>query len=249
MKKSSYPGPARWVWVAFFVVLTSTLLAGGYAYYRSETERIRQEKYDEIAAIAKLKAGQIQQWRQELLRDLWTPSRGPFFRKAIEDWLVDPDNSGLRTQLQDRLVSEQQSEGCYDALLLDIEGRILLSAMPHQPDPLSPIEKLAIDEALAKHTAVLSELYRSSQGIVFVDAVAPILDSQERPIAVLVFRSDAGSLLYPLIQSWPTPSRTSETLLVRKEGENVLFLNDLRHRPDTALSLREPLTLTNLPAV
>ena len=248
MEKSFYPGPARWVWVAFFVVLTSTLMAGGYAYYRSETERIRQDKYHEIAAIAKLKAGQIQQWRQELLRDLWTPSRGPFVRKAVEEWLREPNNSGLRTQLQDRLVSEQQSEGCYDTLLLDTEGRILLSAMP-QPEPLSPFAKLAIDEALAKHTAVLSDLYRSSQGIVLVDAVAPILDSQERPIAVLVFRSNAESLLYPLIQSWPTPSRTSETLLVRKEGENVLFLNDLRHRPNTALSLQEPLTLTDLPAV
>ena len=130
MEKSFYPGPARWVWVTFFVVLTSTLLAGGYAYYRSETERIRQEKYQEIAAIAKLKAGQIQEWRRVLLKDLWAPSMGPFVRKAVEEWLRDPNNSGLRTQLQERLVSEQQSDGCYDALLLDTEGRVLLSAMP-----------------------------------------------------------------------------------------------------------------------
>ena len=82
-----------------------------------------------------------------------------------------------------------------------------------------------------------------------MDAVAPILDSKGRPIALLVFRSNAESLLYPLIQSWPTPNLTSETLLVRKGGEDLLFLNDLRHRPNTALSLQEPLTLTDLPAV
>ena len=62
-------------------------------------------------------------------------------------------------------------------------------------------------------------------------------------------RSNAESLLYPLIQSWPLPSRTAETLLVRKDGDDILFLNNLRHRPNSALSLREPLTLVDLPAV
>ena len=84
--------------------------------------------------------------------------------------------------------------------------------------------------------------------MVHVDAVAPILDAEAKPIAVLVMRSNAKSLLYPLIQSWPTPSRTAETLLVRRDGEEVIFLNDLRHRPDSALSLREPLTRADLPA-
>ena len=84
--------------------------------------------------------------------------------------------------------------------------------------------------------------------MVHMDAVGPILDADGQPVAVLVLRSNAESLLYPLIQSWPTPSRTAETLLVRRDGEDVLFLNDLRHRPDSALSLREPLTRDDLPA-
>ena len=36
--------------------------------------------------------------------------------------------------------------------------------------------------------------------------------------------------------------RGEETLLVRKDGEHVPFLNQLRHRPDQALTLRIPLT-------
>ena len=42
------------------------------------------------------------------------------------------------------------------------------------------------------------------------------------------------------MKSWPTPSRTAETLLVRREGNDVLFLNELRHRRGTALKLRLP---------
>jgi two-component system cell cycle sensor histidine kinase/response regulator CckA len=38
-------------------------------------------------------------------------------------------------------------------------------------------------------------------------------------------------------------------LLVRRDGEEVLFLNELRHRKDTALKLRAPLARLDLPAV
>jgi len=43
---------------------------------------------------------------------------------------------------------------------------------------------------------------------------------------------------FPLIQSWPTPSKSSETLLIRKEGDSVIFLNELRHRYNTSLNLQ-----------
>ena len=78
---------------------------------------------------------------------------------------------------------------------------------------------------------------------------APIFDPHNRPVAVLILRSDAEEFLYPFVQSWPTPSRSGETLLIRRDGDDVLFLNQLRHRPDPALSLRIPLSRSDNPAV
>ena len=73
-------------------------------------------------------------------------------------------------------------------------------------------------------------------------------EQQDHPtVGALFFRIDPYQILYPLIQSWPTPSRTSETLLVRRAGEEVVFLNELRHQKNTALTLRFPLTKENLP--
>ncbi|MEW6521889.1 MAG: PAS domain S-box protein [Thermodesulfobacteriota bacterium] len=65
---------------------------------------------------------------------------------------------------------------------------------------------------------------------------------------MLVLRIDPHTYLYPLISRWPAPSRTAETLLVRREGEQVVFLNDLRFKKDTALSLRFPVDQSGLPA-
>ena len=47
-------------------------------------------------------------------------------------------------------------------------------------------------------------------------------------------------LLYPMVQSWPTPSRTAESLLVRLEEDKIRYLNELRHRKGTALRLVMP---------
>jgi len=247
METSARSGSARWLWPALFFAVTLALAAGCYAYYRSETNRIREENYQEIAAIAQLKAGQIQEWRQERLRDISRSSKTPFFTKAVQEWLRDLSNDESRSELQSRLVVQQEEQRYSDVLLLDTEGRILVSAIP-DPHPVSPTAKQVIEEAVAKKTALLSDLYRCPRGVVHLDAVAPILDQQGHPVAVLLLRSNAEDFLFPLMQSWPAPSRTAETLLVRKDGEEVLFLNDLRHRPDSALSLRKPLTLSDLPA-
>ena len=60
---------------------------------------------------------------------------------------------------------------------------------------------------------------------------------------------DPGVYLFPMIEEWPTPSRTAETLLVRRDGDEVVYLNELRHRKDTALTLTVPVTEQDVPAV
>ena len=240
-------GPRLRTWVVVFALMALALLAGGYGYYHDEAERIRQAKYQDIAAIAELKAGQIQQWRQERLADARRAAESPFFRRALAEWRRAPETPGLRADWQQRLKLEQEAYGYAEVLLLDPEGRILLAANDN-PEPIDAVTQQAIAAALTRREAVLSDFYRSPRGSVYLDTVAPVLDAEGHPLAVLVLRSNAAAYLYPLIQSWPTPSRSAETLLVRREGDAVVFLNELRHQANTALSLRVPLTQSDLPA-
>ncbi len=237
----------RRVWVAVFILLTAILLAGGYGYYRGEAERIRQEKYHDIATIAELKAGQIWQWRRERLANARKASGSPFFQRALETWRAAPENLDLRADWRLRLKLEQEAHGYADVLLLDPEGRILLAASD-DPEPVDVLTQQAIAAAFAGRGPVLADFHRSPQGHIYLDAVAPIHDAAGAPLAVLVLRSAAASDLYPLIQTWPTPSRSAETLLVRREDDTVVYLNELRHQTKTALSLRTPLTQSNLPS-
>jgi len=63
-------------------------------------------------------------------------------------------------------------------------------------------------------------------------------------IGFLGLRVDPKKYFYPFLLSWPTPSQTAETLLVRRDGGDVLFLNELKFKKNSALTLRFPLTKT-----
>ncbi|MBI5438715.1 MAG: EAL domain-containing protein [Nitrosomonadales bacterium] len=74
-----------------------------------------------------------------------------------------------------------------------------------------------------------------------LDAFVPLVDPDTLAVmGVLVLRDDLR-FLYALLQSWPVESASGETLLVTRDGDDVLFLNELRFKKDTALKLRLPL--------
>ena len=229
-------------------VIVVGVVAGGYGFYRVSAQRIRLVKYNELAAIGELKAGQIAQWRQDKLNDAYRDVQSLFFRKSTEALLKDSGDLALRDDFIQRLKLEQKAQGYSDALLLDPDGRILLAAKD-DPGPVDAATMTAVAQVLEGKQAVLSDLFRSPDGTVYIDAVASVADANNQPIAFVVLRSDAKEFLYPLIQSWPIPSQSAETLLVRKDGDDVLFLNELRHEAGAALSLRIPLTRSDNPAV
>jgi PAS domain S-box-containing protein len=140
-------------------------------------------------------------------------------------------------------------EGLYaNALLVDPEGIILVAARD-SPEPVGPVTRRALSAALSGNQAVLSDFFSHADGAVYLDAAAMVPDEGGRPLALMILRSHAETDLYPLIQSWPTQSRSAEAMLLERQGQEVVVLNALRHRPKAALSLRIPLSQTDSLAV
>ena len=110
----------------------------------------------------------------------------------------------------------------------------------------------AVTEALRTGTPGFIDLHRDDQsGESHVAVITPILPPAGSALGAsgaVIFIANAGDYLYPLIRSWPVPRASAESLLVRRDGDEVTFLNELRHRADTALRLRFPITETTLPA-
>jgi len=234
-------------WVAVFCLVAFAFIILGLLYYRYEAKHIEDDKYEDLYAIAKLKVDSIYDWRRNKLADVRRVP-GPLVRKETARLIQSPANPDARAALQIQLNINRKGDVYTDALILDTNGNILLSENP-DPAPVGKATKEAIGIAIKDRKEVLSDFFRDPKGVIYLDAVAPIPDNTGKPIAIVILRSKAADFLYPLIQTWPTPSRTAETLLVCRDGDSILFLNELRHRSNTALTLRLPITNTTLPAV
>jgi len=98
---------------------------------------------------------------------------------------------------------------------------------------------------------VFSDLYLDENSKVMLSVLAPLLVIQGNAkvtVGVILIRIEPYLFLYPLIKSWPTPSLTGETELIRRDGNEVIFLNELRHRENIPLNLRFPVDSPKLVA-
>lgn len=239
----------KWPWIALFFVMAAAFLALGYVYYLGQIRAASTHEYEKLHAIAELKTKQIQEWRRERMAVLQLLAQSPYFAAAVQEFALRPDAKDLESRLRQRLMTVTHDRRYQDALLVGLDGEILVSAEGGCQE-LDPSTGQTVKDALSSRRTLVGDFYRCSiDGKIRIDAVAPILGEGDRPVAVLVFRLDPEADLYPLLLSWPIPSRTAETALVRKDGDHALFLNELRHRPGSALKLREPLTNSDLPSV
>ena len=245
-----YPGPSvRRIAVFAFCLFSAVLISVGYRYFQFELAEITRENYRDLAAIGDLKSDQIKRWRASLQREAYRLAHDLFVRNALEGFLRAPNAENHRADLQELLELEAKAGEASGVLLLAANGAQLLAAGESISMPSAPALVRAVTESLANQHVVVSDLYRGQDGEIYVDVIDVICDENGPPLAVVVVRNKASAYLFPLIQSWPTSSPSGETLLVQRDGDDVLFLNELRHRPCSALNLRTPLSQSNVAAV
>ena len=240
---------ARKILAAAFAAICLILVGGGYGYYRTEAEDIRRSSYENLATIAKMKADRILQWQEERLMDAKRTASGPVLRREAVEIINHTDTPGVREEIEE-ILDVARKGGLYtSAYLVSRDGKILLATKGSDGSPFSATTQKTLAAIFAGSDRLLSNLFHEANSHIHIDAVAAVRDGGGKPICALILRCNAEDYLYPLIQSWPTSSRSAETLLVQREGEDVIFLNQARHRPNTALSFRLPLTQADAPAV
>ena len=242
--KKTFP----WKLTVIFVLFSAAVVVGGILYYRSQKERIITEETANLAAIASLKIGQIESWRKERGGDAAVIRDNRPLIKTIRQFLSDNDK-GLGKELTDWMKSVKNEYDYKNVLFADTSLRVRLSVNPSDYI-LGDSFKREMKSALNDHRIVLTDLHRSEEiPFIHLDVIIPLFDSVNKiyiPVGLVVLRIDPNKVLFPLIDSWPTSSKSSETLLIRRERDSVLYLNKLRLTENTALRLRLPLSNKDL---
>jgi PAS domain S-box-containing protein len=242
LQKARFP-----VWLlVVYLALIPGIVAGGYLFYKAQSQQLQENAESSLRSVAQLKVDQIVQWRYERMSDAYLMMQNV----GMAGPLGSPN---VQQKLRKEFVTLKELHHYHEILLTDPLGKILLST-GYNPPSLSSGTLHALNLAFEEHKPVFADLHyvKWQDSVPQMDIAVPLFDSVQnsiRPKGAVILSIDARQYLFPVLQKWPVPDRTSETLIVRREGDRVLFLNELRHRKNTALTFSIPLTRKKNPAV
>jgi PAS domain S-box-containing protein len=207
------------------VVPLLALLAGGLWFYHAEETSARARAEQQLASVAHLKADQFIAWRNERVNDAESLAEDASLVADIAACFAGEEgwsDGALRRRL--RQVGEH---GRYaDVALVDAGGRIRFSLSGKRD--LSVDYSASLAEALSNYQPVFIDLALDSRSqAAFVSLVAPLFVADRTgvsPLGAVILVSAADQFLQPLRQPWLKPSATTEILLARPDGGQLLFL-------------------------
>lgn len=249
MNSSTNKPVTPWPFIVLFFVICATAVISGLLFYRNQRTHLLQNSTKELSAIADLKVRQIVQWRSERFADGAYLSQNTFMIEQLSKFLADPGDNILEGDLLNHLKVLTESYDYRTALVLDRDGNVKLF-FPASDTVIGDYLQSRLPEIMRKGEVLLTDLHQTGKvSFIHLDLIIPLEkpgDVNKELFGFLVLRIDPQKVLYPLIQSWPVTSKTSETLLFRTEGDSIVYLNELRHKTDSGPFMKRSLVQKNL---
>ena len=228
------------LYLLVFAFLAVIIIAAGLLSYRNYKSHFLAEAERDLTAIAELKVNELANWRRARMNDGLVFYRNSVFSSLVRRYFERPEDKDAQYQLRVWL-GHFQVAWKYDRIML-LNGLFekTLIFPPGAERSVSYVSPVSAAGLRAGKVVFEDFYWNKEKQKIYLKILVPILDSPDGsgPLAVLALRLDPDDYLYPLIRRWPTPSRTAETLLVRRDGDDALFLNDLDSNPNSALKLR-----------
>lgn len=233
-----------------FLSCSLLLFILGYFFYNLQKDEIKKKIHSELHAVSKLKEIQINNWFQERMDIAASIMGDQSLIKDIKLVFENQNETKAAKRVNDWIAAFSRDDNFTQIQIYDPALKIKLSlSMKEQLDEFG---KQNIENAISSRSTIIADLHTSElDTIVHLEMAIPLFDKETNGqplIGVIFIRVDPNPFLFPLIQTWPGESKTAETLLIRREGNEVVFLNDLRFRKKTSLKLRASVSDTLLPA-
>ncbi|HCI55188.1 MAG TPA: hypothetical protein PK910_07060, partial [Bacteroidales bacterium] len=230
----------RWLFITCFSVFTVCLVAAAILYYNQEKNRIHHEKYNELAEIANLKTEQTVQWKKERMADGQVLINNNLIKNAIYSFFYENHDYKLTNDITEFLKSYVLNYDYSSAILFDSSMTKRIS-YPSEESLSESYMNRYLKEAFNNGKIIFRGLYRTRKvPRAYFDMLIPLRNaagSDTSVFGVIVLRIDPEKTLFPLVQTWPVPSKTSETLLVEPVGDTVVLMNIFRRTSVPALDI------------
>lgn len=254
-----------WMLGTVLIAMISAIAYIGFVHLNRLDAEAHAGAENELRAVADMKINQIVEWRKGRLKEGSSLFNRSHFANRVRERLANPSRGDVPLEISSWLTQATYRDYYEEVALLDPQLNVRFSA-PSSAAVIDAADRQLAQEALRLKQVILSDLYRckAAGDIQFALAVPVLirdlaargmaaeplfpLAAGQPPVGVVLFQIKASRSFFPLIQSWPIPSQTAEILLVRRDGDDVLYLNELRHQKGTALELRISANAKKLPA-
>lgn len=234
----------KW-WIALFIFLIAVVMTGGGWWYRHEKKEVEALIASQLEAVSILKVEAIKSWSFERKGDALVLSANPFIKDFLLSYErnIPPDKKKELFAGVTNYLKTVSADYNYDNVLVtDVKGKVLVGVK--ETKALDESALIALEKALKLKEPVITDLH-FEDGVRYPHArvVAGIYeDKNGKAIGALVLKVDAEKFIYSFLELMPISNRAVESFLVRKDGDEVLFLSELKNRAGAALNLRIPLT-------
>ncbi|HEY3325725.1 MAG TPA: EAL domain-containing protein [Novimethylophilus sp.] len=221
-----------------FVMLGLAIGASGWFAFTAMRDSIRHEAQRALAANGELKAKQIESWLQERINDLVFDATDSQTSRVLSEWMRTGKGAENLPDILKRFevfkqIHHYNSVEAYDLQDNPRFGNTDASSLEHGA---------AARNVIARGEPQLVDFHHDpNSSRISLGIMVPLMVGGKVGGA-LYAALDPAYFLYPLMQDWSSSSKTGETLLFRRSGKNVLYLNESRHRKNTALAFIQPLS-------
>ena len=248
MRSSSSPR-VPYQLLALFVLLASAIGVMAYWFHIEQKDTIEQNVRNQLLTVADIKVKDLSMWRRAQLGEARAILADRMALTVVRRVLAGEASASDRAEVLDWMEALAKHLRYADVLLLDRQGKPVLSVGQRFGSD-EHLRRIAA-ELLRAGDVVVRDFHRDTpSGPVHLGLNLPLRLAPDAAVfGVLTLGIDPETYLYPLLETWPAPSATGETVLVRRDGDEAVFLNRLRGRKNSAVNFRVPMSRTDNAAV
>lgn len=221
-----------WRIAAIFFLLAIGIIAAGYEYFLWQKSHSFSNIYEDLSLIADLKIQQISRWNDERQNEAEALFKNPFITKSMESWLRgDINKEVFENSIINWMNTLQKARERVGIFVLSSDGIPLISSTEGETK-FDKLIELIVERARETKRNVSSDIYKTDNGDNRILTVVPLISHHRQDnttLGFLVYLIDPNIFLFPFIEAWPTVSPSAETMLVRKDGDKIVFLNEKSH--------------------
>ncbi|MDN3513637.1 MAG: ATP-binding protein [Candidatus Brocadia sp.] len=249
--------------ICYFILMTTfpILVVSGTA-YKSGKKAVNERVVEKLTSIADLKKAQLSNWLQERIVDIGVLATNKSLEVSFSNLLylrqafrtIDRMKESEIGVVNYKRLSEYLNKlkekffYCDEISILDVEnGEIVISTEASNIGEvdgnyryyLNVLENNGMPFKDISHSKYTKQAEMTLFGV--MKKTDPItMEETEIINGIVLIRMNTNDSIGSLLQDWPGRGETGETLLVRRDGDRLTFLNNTRHLTDTALKMSIP---------